>query len=338
MAEGRVLRGDLPPHIPAAAFLQLGVEGRRLILAAHRGILHAAAVGDEHQIVFGQGNMIGLAVLKDLNAGGLLAAGLAVEDHVRDLNAEVELHVVALEVLDHRQDHGLILVVLREAQRLEVGQTADVVDIALDIELHLQSAVPVFKGEHRAPVEPEVRIQDFVVEEVGNALVLKLLVRGEEQLHDLHRALVGDVELAVGVGVLPAVDGCTAEGVVRVLLVQPVILVEHAHALGLDGGNGVEQIPHNLEMVVHLAAAAHHIADVFKFPAVARAAGCRAFFEDMDAFALHLAVAHQIAGSRQSCKAAADDVGRFSVYALWLLGTCKGFIVTARIIHIIYLL
>ena len=90
--------------------------------------------------------------------------------------------------------------------------------------------------------------------------------------------------------------------------------------------------------VAEALAAAHDAADVFKFPAVARAAGRRAFFEDMDAFALHLAVAHQIAGSRQSCKAAADDVGRFSVYALGLLGTCKGFIVTARIIHIIYLL
>ena len=107
-----------------------------------------------------------------------LRPGLQSNIHVRDLNAEVELHAVALQVLDHGQDHGLILVVLGEAQRLEVGQTADVVDIALDIELHLQGAVPVFKGEHRAPVEPEVGVQHLVVEEVGDALVLKLLVRG----------------------------------------------------------------------------------------------------------------------------------------------------------------
>ena len=42
----------------------------------------------------------------------------------------------------------------------------------------------------------------FVVKEIGDALVLQLLVGGEEQLHDLHGALVGDVKLAVGVGVL----------------------------------------------------------------------------------------------------------------------------------------
>ncbi len=174
--------------------------------------------------------MIGLAVLKEL------AAALAVELHVRHLHAEVELHAEALKVLDHRQDHGLILVVLRKAQRREIGKSADVVDIALDIELHLQRAVPVLKGEHRAPVEPEVGIEHLVVEEVGDALVLQVLVGGEEELHDLHRALVGEVELAVGVRVLPALLGCTAEGVVGVGLVEPVILIEHAHALGLDGG------------------------------------------------------------------------------------------------------
>ena len=43
-------------------------------------------------------------------------------------------------------------------------------------------------------------------------------------------------------------------GVVGVLLVQPVVLVQNADSLGLDGGDGVEQVPHDLEVVIHLPA------------------------------------------------------------------------------------
>ena len=334
MAEGRILRGDLAPHVPAAAGFDLGVVGGRLVLAAAGGIFDAAAVGDEDEVVLGEVDGVFLAVAEDVDALGELVGRVgAVELHVHDLHAVVELDTEALEILDHREDHGLILVVLREAQRLEVGQTADVVDIALDIELHLERAVPVFKGKHRAPVEPEVRVQNLVVKEVGDLLVLQLLVRREEQLHDLHRALVGDVELAVGVRVLPAVHSRTAQRIVGVLLVEPVILVENAHAFGLDRRNRVEQVPHDLEVVVHLAPAAHDIAEIFKFVSVARAAGKISLFQNMHPFALHLRVTHQIAGGGQRGKTAADNICRFLVDALGLFGSCKRFIVAAGIIH-----
>ena len=211
------------------------------------------------------------------------------------------------------------------------------VDIALDIELHFQGAVPVFKGKHRAPVEPEVGVEDLVVKEVCDALVLQVFIRGEKQLHDLHRTLVGNVELAVGMRVLTTVDGSAAEGIVRVFLVQPVILVENAYALRLDGRDGVEQIPHDLEMIVHLPAAAHDIADVFKLIAVASAAGNRILLQNVHMLALHLAVTDKIAGYRQRREAAADDIGRFLIDAFRLFGSCKCFIVTARIIHDSYL-
>ena len=110
-----------------------------------------------------------LTVTDNVDAGRELALGLAVELYVHDLNAEVELYAEALEVLYHRQDHGLILVVLCETERLEIRQTADVVDIALNIAFHLKSAVPVLKREHRAPVEPEVGVQHLVIEEIGYA-------------------------------------------------------------------------------------------------------------------------------------------------------------------------
>ena len=137
--------------------------------------------------------------------------------------------------------------------------------------------------------------------------------------------------------VLTTVDGCAAEGIVRVFLVQPIILVKDAYALGFNGRDGVEQIPHDLEMIVHLAATAHDIADVFKLIAVASAAGNRILFQNMHVFALHLAVTDKIAGCRQRREAAADDIGRFLIDALRLFGPCKCFIVTARIIHDSYL-
>ncbi len=273
MAEGGVLRGNFAPHIPAAAGLELGVVRRGQVLASHRGIFHTAAVRDEHQIVFRQIDAVLLSVLDHLDALCKLFAALAVEKHVRHLRAKMELHAEALEIFDHWQNHRLILVVLRKAQRLEVGEPSDVVDIALNVELHFQRTVPVFKGEHRAPVEPEVRVQNFVVKVIGDLLVLQFLVRREKELHNFHRALVGKVELAVRVRVLSAIDGRAAKRIIGVFLVEPVVFVQNAHAFRLDGRNGVEQVPHDLKVVVHLTPAAHHVAEILKMIPIARAAG-----------------------------------------------------------------
>ena len=245
----------------------------------------------------------------------------------------MELYAGLFQIFHHGQNHGLILIVFGKAQGLEVRQAADVVDITLEIQLHFQGAVPVFEGEHGAPVEPEIAGEDLVVKNIGDALVLQILVGSEEQLHDLLGALVGNGELAVGVGVLTAFLRGAAEGVVGVGLVEPVIFVQHADAFGFNGGNGVEQIPHDLEMVVHFPAAAHDVAHVFELPSIAGAAGALILFQNVNMLALHLAIAHQIAGGRQRGKAAADDVGGLVVYAFGLAGTGKRLIIAAGIIH-----
>ena len=245
----------------------------------------------------------------------------------------MELDAEALQILDHRQDHRLILVVAGEAQGGEVGQTADVVDVALQIALHLQRTVPVFKGEHRAPVHPEVGVQHLIIKEISDFLVIQTLVRRHEELHNLHGGLVAQTELAVGVGILAAVDGGTAEAVVGVGLIQPVILVQHGVVLVLDGGDGTEQIPHTFKVVVHLAAAAHDVADVLIFVAIAGTAGDGVLFQNVDALALHLGIAHQVAGRGQRRQTGADNIGRLAVNTLGLFGGGKGFIVTAGIIH-----
>ena len=245
----------------------------------------------------------------------------------------MELDAVLLQILDHGQDHGLILVVPGEAQGLKVRQAADVVDEALDIPLHLQGAVPVLKSKHGAPVEPEVGVEHLAVEVVGDALVVQVLVRGEEQAHDLHGRPVGDVEFAVSAGVLAPVDGGPAEGVVGVPLVEPVVLVQDADPLGLNRGDGVEQVPHDLEMVIHLPAAPHNVAHVLELPPIAGPAGNGVLLEDMDMLPLHLTVPDQIAGGGEGRQAGADDIGGFVIHALGLLGTGERLVVSAGIIH-----
>ena len=120
-----------------------------------------------------------------------LAALLDVELHIRDLGVVVELHAKAFQIVHHGQDDGLVLVIAGKAQGGKVRQTADVVDIAFEVQLHLQRAVPVLEGEHGAPVHPEVGVEHLIIKEIGDLFILQLLVRGKEQLHDLHSTLIG---------------------------------------------------------------------------------------------------------------------------------------------------
>ena len=333
VAEGRILRRDLTPHIPAASLFDLLVESRRFVLAADRRVFHAAAVGDEDQIVFRQIDVIVPAVHLHVDAYGLFLLLAAFKFHIDHLDAVVELHAEALEILYHRQDHRFILIVLCETQRREIRQSADMVDITLDVDLHLQRAVPVFECEHCPPVQPEVGVQHLLIENIGDALIFQFFVRCEEQFHDLHRSLIGDRELAVRVRVFSAVDRRPAQRKVRVLLVQPVIFIQHRNALGLNGRDRAEQIPHALEVIVHFPAAPHHIADIFIFIAVTGSARDRIFLQNVHMLPFHLPVSDQKARCRKRRQAASDDIRRFPIYALRFARARECFIIAACIIH-----
>ena len=202
-----------------------------------------------------------------------------------------------------------------------------------DVAFHLQGRVPVLEGEHGTPVQPEVRVQHLVGEVLGDDLVLEVLLGGEEQVHNLHAGFVRQIEAVVGMGVLAAVHRGAAQGVVGVALVQPIVVVEHAYVRILDGGNVAEQVPHHLEVVVHLAAAAHGVAEARVVPAVAAAAGARPSLQDVDALAGHLPVAHEEARGRQPRQTAAHDVGRLAIHPLGLQGMGEGLVVAAGIVH-----
>ena len=303
------------------------------MLRTHGGVLHTATIGDEYQIVLGQAHEVLFVLPQQFNTCGQLSLRVGVKFHVDHLGVVVELDAVGFQVLEHGQNHGLILVVAGKPQGLEVRQAADVVDEPLDIPFHLQSRMPVFKGEHGTPVKPEVGIQHFVVKVVGDTLIIELLIRREEKTHDLHSRFVRDSEFAISMGILPAVHSGPAEGIVGVLLVEPIVLVQNADPFCLNGGNGAEEIPHDLKVVIHFPTAAHDIAHILKLPSIAGAAGNGVLFKDVNVFALHLTVADQIAGGSQSRKAGTDDVSRFEIDAFGLLRAGECLVVTTGIIH-----
>ena len=245
----------------------------------------------------------------------------------------MDLHALAFQVVHHGQDEGFELVVPGEAQCAEVGEPADVVDETLDVALHLERAVPALEGEHGAPVQPEVGIEHIVGKIVGYGLVVELLFGGEEQVHDLHARLVGQVECIVEAGVFTPVDRCAAQGIIGIALVQLIVVIEDAHVLVLDGGDGSEQVPHHFEVVVHLATAAHSEAELGILPPVAGAARFGVAFEQVHARAVHLSIPDQVARGRQARQPGADDVGRFVLDALRLCRAGECFVVSAGIVH-----
>ena len=328
------LRRDGFPHIPrlARAVLHAGQIGCMGLVAVAGGV-GAAAVRDEHEVILDEVDGLLLAVLDVDDLPGDLLVADRLDDDVPDVHAVLDAHAVALQVLDQREDHALILVVLREAQGAEVRQPVDVVDIAAEVALHFERAGPALECEHRLPVEPEVRAPEALRQHLADLLALEVLLRGDEQLGERHGGVLVELELLVGVRVLAAVHSGAAEGVVRVVLVQPVVLVEDGDARRLDGGHIAEGVPHDLEMVVHLAAAAHEEALGHVLAPVAAATGKLQLFEQMDVLALHLSVADEVERCGQTGKTGADDICRFLVHILRLFGMGKGFISACGIIH-----
>ena len=224
VAEGAVrdLRGDPAPHVPAATGAELLVDLGRRVLVAEGRVLHAAAVRDVDLVVLGEVDALlvrhaGLVRALDDDGTRDLArrrvgrGGDDVELDVDDLAVVLDGGAGGLKVLDHGQNHRVVLVVLGEAKGSEVGKATDVVNVALQVALDLERGVPVLEGEHRAPVQPEVRVEDLVIPDLVDRLAVEALVGGQEELGDLLAGLVGESELLVGVGILAAVLRRTAE-------------------------------------------------------------------------------------------------------------------------------
>ena len=205
--------------------------------------------------------------------------------------------------------------------------------IAAEIALHLQRAGPALEGKHRLPVEPEVCLPEGFWQNLGNLLVLQILFRREEQLGERHCRFLVKLKLLVGVRVLAAVYRRTAERIVGIVLVEPVVLIQHRNAGRFNRGNIAECVPHHLKVVVHLAPAAHIESLGHVLAPVAAASGKLQLLKKMDMLALHLPVAHKVEGCRESGKTCADDIGGFFVCILRLFGMCECFVSSCCVIH-----
>lgn len=281
--------------------------------------LRTASVCDKYKVVLRECDRRLLAVHFALDRPCDLSAVVCLfEQDIRDLCLVLEGDACRLEVLNHRQDQRLVLVVLREFQRAEIGKTANMMDESLEIEFHLERAVPVLKREHRSPVQPEGGAEHFIVKHILDGLVVQILVPCHEKLHDLHTTLLTQVELAVCVRVHALFHRGAAEGIIRIFLVQPVVFVQNRYTRCLYGRDAPEQIPQTLEMILHLTSAAHHIASRRIVDPVTCAARQIHRLQYMNVSALHLSVPHEEAGCRERSESAAHDVCGFAVDTLGL--------------------
>ena len=328
------LGSDGLPHVPglSGAVLELGqVGGVGLVTVA--GGVSAAAIGDEHQIVFNEVDALLLAILDIQNLLCDFFVTLSLDDDVFHIHAVLDPNPMGFQILYQRHNQALILVQLGEPEGAEVGQAVDMMDIAAEVAFHFQGAGPALEGKHGLPVDPEVGLPEGVRQYIGNFLALQILFRGDEQLGQSHGRFLVQVELLVSVGVIAAIDRSPAERVVGVMLVEPVVFIQHGDARLFQGGHVAEHVPHDLEVVVHFPAAPHEEALGHVLTSVAAAAGEFQLLQQVDMLALHLTVADQIKGRRQAGQACANDISGLLVHVLGLFGMGERFISSSRVIH-----
>lgn len=87
-------------------------------------------------------------------------------------------------------------------------------------------------------------------------------------------------------------------------------------------------------MIFHFPSAAYNKSLFLILNAVAGAAGERILFEYMNMAALHLSVADEKTGRRKRGESRTDQIRAFLVDILRFFRFCKGFVISAAVIHI----
>ena len=95
-------------------------------------------------------------------------------------------------------------------------------------------------------------------------------------------------------GIFAALLRSPAERVVRIVLVEPIVLVKYGDARCFNGRNVSEHIPHALKVVVHLSATAHVETLAYIFAAIAASARKLKLLEQVNSCTLYLAIADKI--------------------------------------------
>ena len=190
MAKRRILLCDILPEAPASARSHLGIAIRRMILISVDRALGTASVCDKYQIIFRQNNALFHAFYLAVDRFCNLASVFDLKNDIGNFGIELEVNAHILQILLHRKDQRLILIVLGKFQCAEIRQSRNMMDKSLEIQFHLKRAVPVLKRKHRSPVQPECGIKHFLIKYILDLFVVEILVLRKEQFHDLHASLL----------------------------------------------------------------------------------------------------------------------------------------------------
>ena len=128
-----------------------------------------------------------------------------------------------------------------------------------EIKLHFQSAVPVLKSEHGAPVKPEGRVKYFIVKYIFYGFIIQVFIAGKKQLHNLTSRLFAETKIPLCTGRLPLFFRYPAEGIIGISLIKPVKFIQHRGPRRIKRRDGSKQIPQAFKMILHLTSAAHNI-------------------------------------------------------------------------------
>ena len=260
MSKCRILTGNIFPERPASAVSNFRIFCRGMILIAVNRSFCTASIGNKYKIIFCQRDFLYLAMHLAFNGSGCLLLSLHLKTDIGHFRSKLKLHTCPFQIFLHRKNERFILIIPSKFQCRKIRQSTDMVNKSLEIPLHLQGTVPVFKCKHRTPVEPEIRTKYFVIKDILNRLIIEIFVFHKEQFHDLHAALLTQTEFAIGMGILSTVHCCTTQRIVRIMFVQPIIFIQHRCIRYFQRRNTSEQVPQTFKMILHLAAATHDIA------------------------------------------------------------------------------
>ena len=190
MSKRGILFCDIFPEIPASACTHFCIAVWGMVLVTVNGTLCTASVCDKYKVVFREKNAFFFSIYFTFDGRGDFFAVLEFKDNICDFCVETEVNTCRFQIFLHWKNQRFILIIFCEFQSAEIRKACNMMNKALEVKLHLKSAVPVFESEHSSPVQPEGGVKYFVIENVLDCFVVKIFVFCEEKLHDFHAALL----------------------------------------------------------------------------------------------------------------------------------------------------
>ena len=208
------------PHIPGLSGTILYLTQIRCMrLIAIAGGIGAAAIGNKYQIILNEvnGQFLSILYINDLLCNPLITS--LIDNDVLHIHAIFNLDTMCLQIFNQRKNHALVLVIFGKTECTEIRKSVNMMNITAKITLHFQSTGPTLECEHRLPVKPEVCLPEGIRQHIRNLLSFQILLRCNKQLGKCHCGFLIQLKLLIGVGILTTVYGCSAKGIVRIMLV-----------------------------------------------------------------------------------------------------------------------